>query len=150
MRTSLDGYGSKIRKVSRCRPTVSTETILATKQEFFYKSSPRTKHNWHCTIGFLFNTDLQNVYFILHYLSFFVKNFFFECLYFSEYDIRMFLIVFWLRNGPSIKYVRNYGNGGGSSKMCAGAYRGRGVSRLKCTYALALYLFMFLSYGVLF
>ena len=93
MRISLDGYGSKIRKVSRCRPTVSTETILATKQEFFYKSSPRTKHNWHCTIGFLFNTDLQNVYFILHYLSFFVKIFFlniyisvniiFKCTYLS-------------------------------------------------------------------
>ena len=34
-RISLDGYGSKIQKVSRCRPTVSNETILATKQEFF-------------------------------------------------------------------------------------------------------------------
>ena len=28
--------GSKIRKVSRCRPTVSNEPILATKQEFFF------------------------------------------------------------------------------------------------------------------
>ena len=27
---SLDGYGSKIRKVSRCRPAVSNETILGT------------------------------------------------------------------------------------------------------------------------
>ena len=34
--------------------------------------------------------------------------------------------------------------------MCTGAYRGRGVSRLMCTYALTLSLFMFLSYGVLF
>ena len=33
---SFDGYGSKIRKVSRCRPAVLNETILATKQEFFY------------------------------------------------------------------------------------------------------------------
>ena len=32
---SLDGYGSKIRKVSRCIPTVSNGTILVTKQEFF-------------------------------------------------------------------------------------------------------------------
>ena len=31
---SLDGYGSKTRKVSRCRPAVSNETILATRQEF--------------------------------------------------------------------------------------------------------------------
>ena len=35
---------------------------------------------------------------------------FFECLYFSEYDIGMLLFVFWLRNRPSIKYVRNWGN----------------------------------------
>ena len=35
MGISLDGYGSKIRKVSRCRPTVSNKIILATKQEFF-------------------------------------------------------------------------------------------------------------------
>ena len=36
MRISLDGYGSKIRKVSRCRPAVSNETILVTKQDFFF------------------------------------------------------------------------------------------------------------------
>ena len=35
-RISLDGYDSKIRKVSRCRPTVSVETILATKNEFLF------------------------------------------------------------------------------------------------------------------
>ena len=65
-------------------------------------------------------------------IYYFVKNFFFECLYFSEYDIRMFLFVFW------------------SSKMCTGALRGRGVSRPMCTYAVTLSLFMFLLYGVLF
>ena len=45
--------------------------------------------------------------FISYYtiIYFFVKNFFFECLYFSEYDIRMFLFVFWLGNRPSIKYL---------------------------------------------
>ena len=31
---SLDRYGSKIRKVSRCRPAASNKTILATRQEF--------------------------------------------------------------------------------------------------------------------
>ena len=36
VRIYLDGYDSKIQKVSRCRPTVSNETILATKQEFFF------------------------------------------------------------------------------------------------------------------
>ena len=36
VRIPLDGYGSKIRKVSRCRHTVSNETILATRMEFFF------------------------------------------------------------------------------------------------------------------
>ena len=45
-------------------------------------------------------------------IYFFAKNFFSECLYFSEYDIRMFILVFWLRNMSSIKYVHNLGNGG--------------------------------------
>ena len=36
MRISLEGYGSKIRKVSGCRPTVSNETILATKLKYFF------------------------------------------------------------------------------------------------------------------
>ena len=41
MRISLDGYGSRIREISRCRPTVSNETILANKQEFFFtKAAP--------------------------------------------------------------------------------------------------------------
>ena len=61
VRISLDQYGSKIRKVSRGRPTVLNETILA------------TKHNWHCTIGFLINTAPLNAYFILHYDLFFRK-----------------------------------------------------------------------------
>ena len=33
---SLDGYSSKTRKVSRCRPAISNETILATRQGFFF------------------------------------------------------------------------------------------------------------------
>ena len=36
MRMSLDGYDSKMKKISRRRPIVSNETILATKQEFFF------------------------------------------------------------------------------------------------------------------
>ena len=34
--------------------------------------------------------------------------------------------------------------------MCAGAYRGRGVSRLMCKYLVKLSRFMFLFYGALF
>ena len=36
MGISLNQYGCKIRKVSRWRPKVSNETILETKQEFFF------------------------------------------------------------------------------------------------------------------
>ena len=32
----MDGYGSEIWKVSRCRPAVLNETILATRQGFFF------------------------------------------------------------------------------------------------------------------
>ena len=46
-------------------------------------------------------------------IYFFVKNFFLECLYSSEYDIWMFLLAFWLGNRSSIKYLRNWRNGGG-------------------------------------
>ena len=36
---SLNEYDSKIRKVDRCRPAVSNETILATRQEIFFTST---------------------------------------------------------------------------------------------------------------
>ena len=49
---------------------------------FLCKISPHTEHNWHCTIVFL--------------ILFFRKEYsFFECLYFSEYDIRMLLFFGW-------------------------------------------------------
>ena len=90
--------------------------------------------------------------FVLSYtiIYFFVKNFLFRMFIFQRIKYSNFLFVFWLRNRPSIKYVRNKGIGGGSSKMCTGAYRGRGVSRLMCKYALTLSPFMFLPYTVLF
>ena len=66
---------------------------------------------------FLINTAPLNVYSVLHYhFYFFVKIFFFECLYPSEYDIRMFLFVFWLRSRSSIKYLSNWGNKGDHPK----------------------------------
>ena len=84
--------------------------------------------------------------FISYYtiIYFFIKIFFvIKCLYFSEYDIRMFLLVFWLRNRRSIKYVSNWGSGLGISKMFRDAYRRRGVLPFMCTYALILSFFMF-------
>ena len=90
----LDEHGSKIGKVIRCRPTVSNEIILATRQEFFYTRvlSSRKKYNCHCIIAFLINAALLNVYFTLQYNLFFRKetifsnvtisvNMIFGCLY---------------------------------------------------------------------
>ena len=91
---SLDGYDSKIRKVRRCKPTVSNETILVTKQElFFTKVSPVHSITDIELLGFLL--ILLPGMFISSYTAiyFFVKNFFsnvsisvntiFECSYLS-------------------------------------------------------------------
>ena len=129
MKISLGGYCSKIRKVSRCRPAVSNETILAINQEFFFINVALVQSItnlvllgfWLMLLPWLFILSCTTIYF-------FIKNFFFNCLYFSQYDIRMFLFVFWLRNTLSIKYVHNLGNEGcRSSKMCTSANRGRGL-----------------------
>ena len=83
---------------------------------FFTKEAPMQSITDIVLLGF--SLILLPGMFISYYtiIYFFVNNFFFECLYFSEYDIRMFLFAFWLRNRPSIKYVRNQGNGGGHPK----------------------------------
>ena len=54
-----------------------------------------------------------------------LKDFFFECLYFSEYDIGMLFFVFGLRNRPSIKYVPNWGNGGVAIKNASRFVQGK-------------------------
>ena len=66
---------------------------------------------------------LKNFFFFFSnaYIS---VNTIFECCYFF----------FWLRRRPSIKYVRKWGNGEGSSKMFTGAYRERGVEKLVIRY----------------
>ena len=81
---------------------------------FLYKSSSCAKHKWHCIINFLINAALLNVYLILHYHLFFWKEiYFFECLYFTEFQIRVPLYVFCLRKELSIKHIRNsWGNAG--------------------------------------
>ena len=84
VRISLDGYGSKIRNVRRCRSTVSNETILATKQDFFFtKVSSVQSITDILLLGFWLT--LLPWMFILSYTTiyFFINSFFFECLYFS-------------------------------------------------------------------
>ena len=70
---------------------MSNETILATKQEFFFtKVAPIQSITDIVLLGF--SLILLSGMFISYYTTiyFFVNNFYFECLYFSEYDIRMF------------------------------------------------------------
>ena len=88
--------------------TVSNEIVLAAKQEFFFTKVDHVQSI--ADIVLLgFSLILLPGMFISYctIIYFFVKNFFFERLYFSECDIRMLLFVLWLRNKPSIKYVRN-------------------------------------------
>ena len=107
MRISLDGYDSKIRKASIKWPTVSNKTILATKQKFFFtKVVPVQSITDIVLLGFwlillpgMLISSCSTIYF-------FVKIFFFECLYFSVHDIRMFLFVFgWEIGHPLSMYV---------------------------------------------
>ena len=99
----LDGYGSKIRKVSRCRPAASNEINLATRQEFhFTKVAPVQSIIDIVLLDFLL--ILLSWMFISCYATiyFFVKNFIFSNVCFNECDIIMSLYVFWLRKGQSV------------------------------------------------
>ena len=94
---------------------------------------------------FLINAPHQNGYFILQYHLFLRKKFFFfDCLYFSEYDIRMFLFILWLINKLSIKYVRNYGNRGSHPIYVQVRTEGEGyhASCVLCTYTISFHVFV--------
>ena len=43
-----------------------------------------------------------------YHLFFRKEIYFFKCLYFSEYDIRMSLYVFWLRKGQSVAALQGF------------------------------------------
>ena len=105
--------------------SVSNEAILATKQKFFFaKVALLQSITDIALLGFWL--ILHPGVFISYYtiICFFAKKKFFECFYFSEYAIRMFLFVFWLRNMPSIKYVGNKGNERGHPKFLQMRRRG--------------------------
>ena len=77
MKISLDRYCSKTRKVSRCRPAVSNETILAINQEFFFINVALVQSItnlvllgfWLMLLPWLFILSCTTIYF-------FIKNFF--------------------------------------------------------------------------
>ena len=92
MRIYFDGYGSKIQKVNRCRPTVSNETILAIKKEFlFTKVTPVKIITDIVLLGFWLTLPPWMAISSYTIIYFFVKNFFsnvyisgdtiFECSY---------------------------------------------------------------------
>ena len=112
-------YGSKIRKVSTCIPTVPNKTILATKQEFFFTNvAPVQSVTDIALLGFWL---LLLPWMFISSIYFFIK-FFFEYLYFSEYE---------LRSRQSIRYLRNWGNEGGHPK-CVQVYTGEEGYHTSC------------------
>ena len=103
MRISLDGYGIKIQKVSKCRPTVSNETIWATKQEFFLtKLDPVLLMFWLILLPWMFISSYITC--IFSERIFFFWMFIFQWKWHSN--------VFSFRNRPSINYACTWGNGG--------------------------------------
>ena len=128
---SLDEYGPKIRKISRCRFSVSNETIPVTRQEFFLtKITPVQSITdtalmvfWLMLLSWIFIPSYTAIYF-------FVKTFVFSNVYISDNTIFECLY------------------------LCFGWEREEGESRPMCTFTLTLSLFIFLavflSYGALF
>ena len=123
----MDGYVSKIRKVSRCRPAVLNETILATRQEFFFtKVAPVQSITdivlldfWLILLAWMFISSYNNIYF-------FVKKFIFPNVYISLSTIFEYLYMFfgWER-GHQLSTYATVG-GWGSFQMQTTAYRGKG------------------------
>ena len=138
------------------RPAVSNETILVTKQEFFFTNVAPVQsladivllHFWSMLFSWMFISSYSAIHF-------FVKKFhFFESLCLGECVIGMSVYGFWLRKGPSIKYMHHWWWGEGVIQNAYNCVQGEGVSQLMCTYASTLSPFMllaaFLSYSVLF
>ena len=75
---SLDGYGCQIQKVSRCRPVVSNETILATRQEILFtkvSSMQSITHIvllevWLMLLSRMFTSSYITIYFFINIFIF--------------------------------------------------------------------------------
>ena len=119
----FDGYGSKIRKANRCRPAVSMETILETRQEFFYKSSPVQSITgivwldfWLMLLSGMFTSSYTTIYF-------YVKKFIFSNVYISVNTMFECFYVFfsWEMDHQLSKYatVRSNNHWGQGDFFCA-------------------------------
>ena len=97
---------------------------------FLCKNSPCTKHKWHCTIGFLILFFLKEyILFLNVYIS--VNTILEYCYLYFGWEI-----------GHPLSICATEGMDGGHPKC---AYRGRGVSRFMCTYALTGNYFLHVS-----
>ena len=138
---SLNGYGCKIRKVSRCRPAVSNETILATRQEFFFtKVAPIQSITGILLLDFslmllswmfqIFISSDTNIYF-------FIKNLFFRMLIFQwTRHSNVFICYFGSERDHQLRpYATSnwWGWGLGGIQNAYSCVQGEGVSRLMCT-----------------
>ena len=107
---SLNGYGSKIRNINRCRPAMSNETILATRQEFFFtKVAPVQSMTemvllnfWLILLSWTFSSSYTTIYF-------FAKKFIFSNVYISVSTIfECVYMFFWLGKGWEIDKATFY------------------------------------------
>ena len=157
MRISFDENGFKIRKVSRCRPTVSNEPTLTTKQEFFFeKVAPVQSITDIVLLGFWL--ILLPGMFISSYttICFLAKNFFSSNVYISVNTIfKCFYLSFSCEIGHPLSMYVTRGMEGVNPNCIQVLTEGEGYHASRVIiplryYALTLSLFMFLSYGVLF
>ena len=138
---SLDVYGSKIRKASRCRPVASNETNVATRQEFYLTKVATVQS----IILLDFSLILLSWMFISCYttIDFFVKKFIFSNVYVPVNTIFECLDMFfdWDRGNQLSTYATGRGTGG--HPKCVQLRRGGRDLCIMDTYALTLSLFMF-------
>ena len=133
-----------LRKVSRCRPAVSNETILATRQEFFFTKVASVQSItdialldfWLMLLSWMFFSSYTSIYFL-------VKTFIFPNVYISVNAIFECLYMFlgWER-GHLLGMYTTAGGWGVIQNVYSSVQRD-GVSRLMCTCASALSLSMF-------
>ena len=112
---SLDVYGSKIRKASRCRIVASNVTNLATRQEF-YLTKVAAVQSINGIILLDFSLILLSWMFVSCYTTiyFFVKKFIFSNVYVPVNTIFECLDMFfgWDRSNQLITYATGRGTGG--------------------------------------
>ena len=144
----LDGYGSKIRKVNRCRPALSNENIVATRQKgFFYKSNISVLDFWLMLLSWMFILSYTTIYF-------FVKKFIFSDVYISVNTIfECFYMFFGWEVSHQLSLLTTSGGMKGHPKCIQPLTGGGGVTPhvFERTYTVSFhFLAGFLSCGILF